>query len=283
MKMYTVEQMQDLAKRLHRIIGLPYSPVAVRVFEDDSDIPENALRPYRDEGIHYGYCQVISLVKTTGATIALSKEDHWCWKPLMAFGLVDVERNSDVYSTVLRNCGIASPDRADYFFQNKFPMMSRNDKRMIVVGPMETATFVPDVILVYADSCVQIRDMIAGIKRHTGKLVQSEFDYMDSCVFSFMPTHYDREFRITFPDPGETGRACCGEHEIILSVPVESMEMLVEECEAKKEHARKRNLKQDGTIKPDFPRPQFYNELFEKWGLMTGEVSWNEEQRGYKI
>ena len=34
---------------------------------------------------------------------------------------------------------------------------------------------------------------------------------------------------------------------------------------------------------PDFPRPQFYNELFEMWGLQTGEVSWNESQRGYKI
>ena len=29
--------------------------------------------------------------------------------------------------------------------------------------------------------------------------------------------------------------------------------------------------------------PQFYNELFEMWGLQTGEVSWNESQRGYKI
>ena len=61
------------------------------------------------------------------------------------------------------------------------------------------------------------------------------------------------------------------------------MEMLVEQCEEKKKHAAGRTLKQDGTIMPDFPRPQFYNELFELWGLQTGEVSWNESQRGYKI
>lgn len=281
--MYTVEQMHDLARRLRETVGLPYSPVAVRVYEDESEVPASAIRPWRDQKVHYGYCQAVSLVKTTGVTIALAKEDHWCWKPLMAWGLVDVERNSDVYKTVLRNCGVASTDRADYFFQKKFPMMSRNDDRVIVLGPMETADFVPDVILAYCGSNVQIRDLIAGIKRRTGKLVSSEFDYMDSCVFSFMPTHFERDFRITFPDPGETGRACCPENEVILSIPVEQMEMVVEECEAKKKHAAGRPLKQDGTIKPDFPRPQFYNELYEKWGLMTGEVSWSEDQRGYKI
>lgn len=281
--MYKVEDIHDLSKRLCKTVGLPYSPVAIRVYEDDAELPSNVMRPYQDKGIHYGYCQAVSLVKTKGVTIALSKEDHWCWKPLMAFGLVDVERNTDIYKIILRNCGIASPDRADYFFQNKFPMMSRNDNRIIVMGPLDKVEFIPDVILAYCDSSIQIRDMIAGIKRRTGKLVESEFDYMDSCVFSFMPTHFERKFHITFPDPGETGRACCGENEVILSIPIENLEMLVEECEAKKRHAQGRTLKQDGTIKPDFPRPQFYNELFEKWGLMTGEVSWTEEQRGYKI
>ena len=42
--------------------------------------------------------------------------------------------------------------------------------------------------------------------------------------------------------------------------------------EEKKKHAAGRTLKQNGTIMPDFPRPQFYNELYEMWGLQTGEV-----------
>ncbi len=281
--MYTLKQLHDLSSRLKETIGLTYSPVAVRVYEDEVEIPKEAIRPYRDKKVHYGYCQAISLVKTEGVTIALTKEDHWCWKPLIAFGLVDLERNSPAYKIALRNCGISAIDRADYFFQNKFPVMSRNDHRSIVIAPLATSTFVPDVILVYCDTNTQLRDMIAGIKRRTGKLVASEFDYMDSCIFSFFPTHYDRSFRITLPDPGETGRACCGESEIILSIPVEQLEMVVEECEAKAKHAKGRTLKQNGTITPDFPRPEFYNQLFELWGLQAGEVSWSENQRGYKI
>ena len=281
--MYTIEQMQDLGKRLRETVGLPYSPVAVRVYESEEEVPAEAIRPYRDQGVHYGYCQAVSLVKTTGVTIALAKEDHWCWKPLMAFGLVDVVNNPEVYHHVLRNCGCATPDLADQHFRRDFIMMNRNDNRVIVLAPLEKASFVPDVVMAYADSIVQIRDMIAGIKRRTGKLVHSDFDYMDSCCYSFMPTHFERDFRITFPDPCETGRACCGETEIILSIPYEKLEMVVEECEAKKEHSKNRPLKQDGTIHPDFPRPEFYNELYKLWGLQTGEVSWREDQRGYKI
>lgn len=281
--MYTAEQMNKLGRRLRETVGLPYSPVAVRVYEDESEVPEEAVYPYRDKGVHYGLCQVTSLVKTEGMTIALSKEDHWCWKPLMAFGLVDCERNTPVYEQVLRNCGIPHPDRADYHFQKDFPRMSRNDRRVIVEAPLEKASFVPDVILAYCGSVTQVRDLIAGAKRATGKLVQTSFDYMDSCVYSFFRSHYEREFNVTFPDPGEMGRACCPENEIIFSIPYEKMEMLVEQCEAKRKHAAGRTLKQDGTIMPDFPRPEFYNKLYEMWGLQTGEVSWSEAQRGYKI
>ena len=281
--MVTSKEMNEYGRRLHETVGLPYSPVAIRVFENDSEVPAEAIHPYRDLNCHYGYCQVISLVKTTGKTYALAKEDHWCWKPLIAFGLVDMERNSDIYPIVLQNCGIASTDRADYFFKNKFPMMQRNNDRVIVIAPLETASFVPDVVLVYCDTNTQLRDLIAGYKRHSGKLVTSEFDYMDSCIWSFFPTHYERKLHVTFPDPGETGRGCCGETEVILSVPAEQLPALVEDCEEKKKHASGRTLKENGTIMPDFPRPEFYNQLYKAWGLQTGEVSWNESQRGYKI
>lgn len=279
--MYTVEQMQNLGKRLREVIGLPYSPVAIRVFESPEKAPREALRPYRDQGVHYGMCQAVSLVKTKGITIALAKEDHWCWKPLMAFGLVDCERNTEAYRHVLRNSGIPDPSRADYYFQNEFPMMPRNDNRVIVIAPLESTSFIPDVVLAYCASSSQLRDILGGVKRGTGMSVHSDFDYMDSCVFSFMPTHLTREFRITLPDPGETGRACCPETELIFSIPVEKLEMVVEECETKKEHYANRPLKQDGTIKPDFPRPEFYNDLYRIWGLKTGEVSWTEAERGY--
>ena len=94
--MYTAKQMNEFGKRLRTTVGLPYSPVAIHIYEDDSEVPADAFRPYRDKGIHYGMCQAISLVKTEGMTIALSKEDHWCWKPLMAFGLVDCEPGTHI-------------------------------------------------------------------------------------------------------------------------------------------------------------------------------------------
>ena len=76
--------------------------------------------------------------------------------------------------------------------------------------------------------------------------------------------------RLHSRDPGEVGRACCiPENEIIFSVPYEKLEMLVEDCEAKQRHSAGRTFKHDGTIMPEFSRrPQFYNELFEMWGLV---------------
>ena len=50
--MYTVEKMNELGRRLRETVGLPYSPVAVRVYEDENEAPADAFRPYRDKGLH---------------------------------------------------------------------------------------------------------------------------------------------------------------------------------------------------------------------------------------
>jgi hypothetical protein len=78
------------------------------------------------------------------------------------------------------------------------------------------------------------------------------------------------EYRVTLPDMGETERAASEGDEIVLSVPGGRMEELVgnmfgffgfdtETARAKSE------------LVYDFPRPPFYNKLFELWGLEKGE------------
>jgi hypothetical protein len=96
-------------------------------------------------------------------------------------------------------------------------------------------------------------------------------DGIDSCVFSVIPLLKGGKARVSVPDPGEYERANATEDEMIFSLPKEELPLLVDGLRVFEE--RKigyRHLTPE--IRPDYPRPQFYNNLFEIWGLDTGEV-----------
>jgi hypothetical protein len=73
------------------------------------------------------------------------------------------------------------------------------------------------------------------------------------------------------PDPGEYERGLTDEDEMILSVPADELGDLVEGLQLLSDRSfGYRQLHME--MKTDFPRPQFYDDLFKAWGLDTGEV-----------
>ena len=60
-----------------------------KVVIPEEDIPKEAIRPKRDRGYHLSQCQAFTLTRRNRETIAMLKEDNWCWAPLIAFGLVE--------------------------------------------------------------------------------------------------------------------------------------------------------------------------------------------------
>ena len=112
-------------------------------------------------------------------------------------------------------------------------------------------------------------------KYREGFLVTSQFDPIDSCVYSVAPVILNGQYRITLPDPGEYERAMTGEDEIIFSVPKDKMEELISGLR----HFDQKKLGYTHLamqITPDFPRPDFYRQLFKMWGLDIEDDSYRK-------
>lgn len=273
------------AQLLKDTLKLTHGPIGVKFLTSEDELPKKCFRPYRDKKERYALCQVVTMVKEKRMTVALEKEDHWCWKPLIGLGLVDIEPGSEAYDIALRNNGVGDKELSARNF-DEFPKLPRNDARMIVVGPLENCEFEPDVVLVYCDKVSQLRWLVGALKYRSGKRISTEFDYIDSCMWSMLPTYLTGEVRVTLPDPGEEMRAGCGENEIIMSLPPALFVPMAEDVHMKIEAQNRRLMNSDGTVKmeakmvPNFPRPQFYNKLFGLWGLESdGTVAWSEKER----
>lgn len=256
------------SRELHELLMLRYEPIAIKMIENLSDVPENAANPKRDLGKHMCLCQAYALARRNKKAVYMDKDSEWCWNPLVTFGHVDASPGTKTFDILCGFIGIRDKDAAEAFFA-EMPKLPFGKYKGLVVSPLCDSDFEPDLVLIYANPA-QTRMMVGGVKQMTGKLLDTQLDIIDSCAYSTVVPLLTGQYRVTFPDPGEYERALADEDEVILSVPGGRLEELVTGIRRNAEHGLGyKNLNKEMML--DFPRPPFYNELFELWGLERGE------------
>jgi uncharacterized protein (DUF169 family) len=259
-----------LGEELEKLLILRYAPIAVKLLTSEAEIPASAVRPKRDMGKHLALCQAFAMVRRQRKSLVLLKEDHWCVWPLIGFGLVPFEEGADYYDKAVTANFIEDPDKARTFFKTSYPRLAPDSNIGLALAPLDTADFIPDFVLVYLKPA-QLRSALMSIKYKSGELLEAKFDSVDSCVHSTIPVLKDGKYKITVPDPGEYERGLTDEDEMILSVPADKLGDLVAGLDILSKVGfgyRQLHMEMD----TDFPRPQFYDDLFQRWGLDTGEI-----------
>ncbi len=263
---------------IQSLLKLTLNPQAVKMIEKPEEIPEEAQIASETTG-HLAYCQAQALAKRDGKTIYMEKKDHWCWASLVGFGHVDCSPSTPAFEEIARNLGIADLDEARAFFA-KFPMLPYGKYIGTVVGPAQSVSYDPDVVLISCDNNFQLRTLIWAIKNKTGKLLEVSLDAIDSCVHTIVTSMLTGEYTVAIPDPGDQERALSDKNEIILGVPAARVSELLDGlrtiCAMKVGYQDMQYF-----MKYDYERPPFYNRLYELWGLETGS-DWDRGDSGKK-
>ena len=259
------EKNSAYSEALHRALGLKTEPIAVKMIGNESEVPEGAIHPFRDQNRHLALCQAFALVRREKVTIYTDKTSEWCWAPLVAFGMCDSDEGTEAYNVITGVIGVREKDAAKRFFSN-FPRLPLGKYIGVLLAPLRECSFEPDVTLVYCDDNSQLRGAVLAVKNATGKLIGTQLDAIDSCAYSCAATINSGEYRVTIPDIGEHERASAGESEIILSVPTGKLEELTGALTSLHDSGRGYAYWKRG-MTYDFPRPPFYENLFELWGL----------------
>ena len=263
-EMTPLETMNKYGSDLLNMLALRTYPIGIKMLKDESEIPRGAVRPKKDLGEHYASCQAFALVRQRGMTLAMFIEDHWCFEPIIGYGLVEPPK--DFYE------GSGS----DFFVQNKEAAKERNNSISIlpygkyagmVLAPLQKANFIPDLTVIYCNA-TQLRQMLFGMMLKNGYRVTSTLDPVWSCVHSVVPSLLNGECEVTVPDFGEYQRGAVTDDEMMLTIPTGKMEeMMSGVYNYDKMGLGYRSIGRE--IKGDFQQPPFYKEYFKKWGLDT--------------
>lgn len=264
--MTPVETMNKYGSDLLNMLVLRTYPIAIKMLKDESEIPQGAVRPKKDLGEHYSACQAFGIVRRRGTALAMFIEDHWCFEPIIGYGLVEPPKE------FLEGSG------SDFFVQNKEAAKERNNSIPIlpygkyagmVLAPLHKANFAPDLTVIYCNA-TQLRHMLFAMMLKNGYRVTSTIDPIWSCVHSVVPSLLTGECEVTVPDPGEFERGGVGDDEMMLSIPTGRMEeMMTGVYHYDKMGMGYRSFGRE--MKGDFRQPPFYKQYFKKWGLDTQE------------
>jgi len=251
---------------LERLMSLRTSPIAIRMLKSEADIPPGTLRPKKDRGEHLSMCQAFATARRQGTTLAMFLEDHWCFEPIISYGLVKTPQ--DYLEGAASSFFIADKGAAAKHAQE----MSRlpfGEYRGVVLGPLKNAKFSPDLTMIYCNTG-QLRHLLLSLRYLHGYQVTSTLDPIGSCVHSVVPSLLTGECRITVPDPGDYERAMAGEDEMILTVPTKRLKELMDGL-YHFENSNRGYKRFTYIMRADFQQPPFYQEYFRQWGLDAPE------------
>ena len=263
-----IAKYNELGKKLEEELLLRYAPIALKVHYEGDELPADTIRPLRDQGKHYAMCQAFAAVRRQRVALTMLKEDHWCVWPLVSYGMVELEEPD--YETMGTKLFVSDPRKGVEFFRTKYPRLAKKGAIGFSIAPLSTCSFEPDLVCVYCRPA-QIRTLLMVPKLNTGELLDISLDPVDSCVHSTIPVLNGKDYNVTFPDPGEYERGLTDEDEVMFTFRAEKLPEVLGTLEAVRPMGLGyRQLRME--LATDFGRPQFYMDMFEKWGLPRGEL-----------
>ena len=87
--MITLDEVHKYGTELEMWLRMRVHPIAVKMLKSRDEVPEEAMIPTRDWGHKYALCQSFAKSQRDGMTIAMFKEDLWCFEPAVGLGFVE--------------------------------------------------------------------------------------------------------------------------------------------------------------------------------------------------
>jgi uncharacterized protein (DUF169 family) len=268
--MTDIDEVKRLGAELEHILNLQSAPVGLKVLYRGDAVPEASTRPFRDTGKHYALCQAMTAARRDRRTFTLLKEDNWCIWPLISFRVVELDDRD--LATLGDKHFIKDEAVSRKYFEKEYPrLQTEREVAGFALTPLSDAQFVPDIICVYCRPG-QLRSLLMSAKYETGQVVPSSLDTCASCVHGAIPVlNGEKAYNVTIPDPGEYERGLCDADEMILTLKADRLPELVNGLRTMDQNGfGYRQLSMDMNL--DYARPEFYNAMFEKWGLPRGAL-----------
>ncbi len=261
-EMNTVKQVNKLSKELEQWLRMRVHPIAVKFLKSKNEVPKGAVIPTRDWKHKYSLCQAFARAQRNGETIAMFKEDHWCFEPVLGLGLAKRSaffmEGHHRYPDSVRDLKAASE------WCRNMPHLPYNKYKGMVCGPATSCNFMPDVITMHVNG-MQTSQLLIVKTWIDGKDVRSQLSGHAVCAYATVPPFLNKECQVAIPCKGDRRLASAQDDEIMFTLLPEMLPDFIAGIKRLQKHnwgiPMIQEYKEEYDLKPK------YRDLGEKLGM----------------
>lgn len=261
--MADLEVYHGYGEELERRLRLKTFPLALKLLENEGDVPDEAQRPLRDFGHHLSLCQAFQISRREGTTLAMLKEDNWCPEPVIGYGLGEPpEYFLEGHNRFPRD--VQTLEAGKHYAQ-EFPRLEVGRHIGVVSTPLRTTSFKPDLIVIYCESA-QLNLLLLAREYKEGYNLKCSLSSHAACVYGIVPAVQSGECQVAIPCRGDHYRAMAGDDEIIFTIPKGKLEDLMVGLNYVNSMGSK--LPKGHTLHPEYPLMEGYEEIAKMMGYI---------------
>ncbi len=244
------------ADALNRYIRPLTFPISVKLLRDERDMPEKARLPIRDMGFNATPCVGIALARKYGWTVGILPSDNPCPVASYLYGWSKSEEESrEILVDFMKSMQYGANEEAIGRIveaATRFKL-DRGQCAGVVMSPLETGRVEPDVVMIFCNSA-QLMRLIHAATRETGHSVNSIFSgRFGACNEGVLQILKERSPRVILPGNGDRVWGMVQDDEMIFSLPVESLDHVLEGLKATHQAGIRYPIPVDIRRDPRFP------------------------------
>jgi uncharacterized protein (DUF169 family) len=234
-----VKNLRKLSRRLESIIRLRTTPLGIKLYRDVKEIPKRAFRPAMAT-----VCQVPGIARYHNILVAGERGKITCPMGARALGFDDWPKNflqtrvgeySDNIETVRK-------------MLLKTSLIDVGTFSGFTAAPVSKMDVVPDLISVYANTA-QVLLLAYGVSWKAGdQLVCRTNGHMGECSGVIASTYVSGKPGLALPCYGARRRGLCTDSEMVVGIPTQMLEEIVESVIRTCESGRGYPIKVHGLI-----------------------------------
>ena len=199
-------------------------PLAIKMLSNEAEIPQNAKRPLRDYGVPFALCQAMALGRKEGLTLVLDRDSQSCPIPMVGLGFV---RPEPYLSGKYILAPINQPTEARAKGAEAMPRFRFGKFKSILIAPIHTADFDPDVIVFYG-SGAQVMRMIQAAVFATGENLTSRSIGSGGCLLPIVAPVLEGTCKYCVPGNGERRLGLIADGELGFAMPKNRFDEVME-------------------------------------------------------
>lgn len=218
-----IEEVNKLGNELVDLLKLETSPVAVALVPKNHEVPEGFERietPTR-------HCQMIDDVRKTGSQFYALLDDQQCKGGAAFLGLQEVGAalaSGDMYYKLKRFDTLNAARRT----MEQVPRLEAGSTKAVMYSPLEKAGFLPDVVVIITNPKQVMQLSQALIHKFGGRIEASFAGIQSLCADGVVRPYKEGEVSVSVGCSGSRKHANIADEELIIGVPVERLQDMVE-------------------------------------------------------